>query len=111
METFKYEWGNKKTGLYIDINGSGKAYNLLLLVQHFSKRAKRGLIKVSRRNFKGAFAMSFTESTQDLKHWHIGNWRELGMETGHVSMPFSKYSGGTLYIKVIPNGKGEYFVK
>lgn len=105
METHQYEIGKHKTGLYIDINGSGEAYNLLLLVESHSKRSKRGLLKVSHKPFRGSIRIDRIEGATDRQHWHIEDYRERGFDTGHVSMPFTKYTSKTLYIKVIPKAK------
>lgn len=105
METHKYEFGKYKTGLYIDINGSGEAYNLLLLVEAHSKRSKRGLLKVSNKPFNESIRIDHIEGTSDRKHWHIEDYIERGFETGHVSIPFTRYTAKTLYIKVLPNQK------
>lgn len=105
IETYKYEIGKYKTGLYIDINGTGQAYNLLLLIEAHSKRSKRGLLKISNKPFTGSIRIDHIEGTSDKKHWYIKNYKKLGFIMGHVSLPFTKYKAKTIYIKVIPSSK------
>lgn len=112
MEVHKYEWGKKMTGLYIDINGWGEAYNLLLLVQAYSKRSKRGTIKISNKPFKDAIKLELPPHYNiGSKHYWITDECMSGFQSHNVSLPFTKYKSKKLYLNVFPNQTQNRFQK
>lgn len=109
MKEYKYTWGKDMTGLYIDVDGSGQSYNILLFVQHFSKRSKRGIIQISDKPFKEAVWIEKRfEDSMDRYYWFCG--KSLNGYKG-ISLDFCDYKAKILYIKVLPNGyNGRYIL-
>ncbi len=113
MQNYKYDWGTDHKGQYIAVENVGQAYNVLLLVQAHSKKAKRGLIQVHNKPFPESIKVKKPEyGNPNNNHYHIEDLtKNKKIENHNITLEFSKYKAKTLYIRVLPNGKAPYEVK
>jgi len=108
QEIHSYDCSKQCTGLYIDVNGTGREYNVLLLVQAYSKRSRKGKIVVSTKPFPDCIKVKREDWERDIKHYNIVDWNNYiwpVFNTAHITLAFTRFKNKKLYIRVIPNTK------
>lgn len=96
---YKYNFGATKNGLYIDVNGSGQAYNILLFVKSISNN-KTGIIRVSETAKRGYIKCAKDKPSDKLDDYYIPDINKRAFRG--ISLWFIKERKKTLYLKIIP---------